>query len=117
MVKFFHQVGTAVGTVDLLIHPHKHLFYLFIKLRPVCDHQHPRILHIFPYPLRQPHHGQALARPLGVPNNAAFTAGNIWLGGVNAKILIMAAGLFAPGIKYDKVVDKLKKPGLVADPA
>ena len=109
-----HQIGTALGAQDLLLHPTEYLLNLLIEFSAVGDDQHPAVGHIFADPLGQPDHGQALAAALGVPDDAAIPAADICLGGTDAEILVMAAGFLGARIKHDKVVDQLQKARLTA---
>ena len=109
-----HQIGTALGTQDLLFHPTEYLLDLLIEFGTVGDDKHTAVGHIFADPLGQPDHGQALAAALGVPDDAAIPAADISLGGTDAEILVMAAGFLGARIKHDKVVDQLQKARLTA---
>ena len=42
-----------------------------------------------------------------MPDDAAFVATDVLLGGADAKVLVMATGLFSACIEHDEVVDEL----------
>src|ERR1019366_1143149 len=99
------KIGTAFRTINLFIDALEHALNLFVEFRTVCDDEHAGLLYVFPYPLGEPHHGQALPRALSVPKDAAFpTAHRVW-SRLRAEILIVAADLLGPGIEHDEVVN------------
>lgn len=66
-------------------------------------------------PLRQPDHRQALAAPLGVPDDAALAPPHMFCRSAHAEVLVVATCLFGAGIEDDKIVDDLEQPLLAAD--
>ena len=61
-------------------------------------------------PLREPHHRQALARALRVPDDAALAVGNALLNSLHAEELVVAGGLLHPGVEDDEVVNEFEEP-------
>jgi len=61
---------------------------------------------MFPDPFCQPNHCQAFAGTLGVPDDAIFPAMDVFLGGFDAKVLVMATNLFDAIVKDDEVVEE-----------
>ena len=116
IVQLRDQVGAACAPHNVLVDALEYLLDLLVQLGAVGDHQHAGVFHVFPYPLGQPHHRQAFARPLGVPDDPALAPPDLLLRGAHAKILVVAAGLFHPGVEHQKVVDHLQKPILGAQP-
>jgi hypothetical protein len=108
------QVRAALGAIDLFVDPKKYFFDLLVQFGSVSDDQYPRIFHVLANPLRKPHHRQALARPLGIPNDATLAALHMGLRGAHAEILAVAAEFFCPSVEDDEVVDQLQKSGLAA---
>src|SRR5450756_2459496 len=68
-----------------------------------------RLRLVFPDPLRQPHHRQALAGALGVPDDAALARLDAMLGGFDAEVLVVAGGLLHARVEHDEVVDELEE--------
>ena len=93
----------------------KDLLDLLVQFGAVGDDQHPRILHVLAYPLGQPHHRQALAAALRVPDDAALAPADELLRGLHAEILVVAAELLDAGVEHDEVVDQLQQPRLAAE--
>ena len=114
VVQLGNQVCTAGGAADGFAHTREHLFNLFVQLCPVGNDHHPRAGAVGQNPLGQPHHGQAFATALGVPNDAALTPGNKALRRFHPKVLVLAAQLFGARIKHHKVVHQLQQAGLAA---
>jgi hypothetical protein len=52
-----------------------------------------------------------------VPDDAAFTTMDILLGGADAEVLVMAAGLFDASVEHDEVMDDFEEAGFVAQQA
>ena len=88
------QVRAASGAVDVFVDALEHLFDLLVQFGAVGDEQHPRIGTVFTQPFGQPHHGQAFAAALGVPDDAALAAADEILGGAQAEVLILPADFF-----------------------
>ena len=116
MVAFSVAIRSAplVGAVDVLVDALEHLLDLLVQFRAVGDDQHAGILHVLANPLGQPDHRQALARALGVPDDAALAPLHVILRGPHAEILVVAAELLGPGVEDDEVVDQLQEAGLAA---
>ena len=115
-IQLRNQFGADFAALDVLVDALEYLLDLFVQLGAVGDHQHAGVFHVFPYPLGQPHHRQALARALGVPDDPALAPPDLLLRRTHAEILVVAAGLFHPGVKHQKVVDHFQKPILGAQP-
>ena len=114
-VELVDQVEAARAAADVLVHALEDLLDLLIELGAVGHHQHPCARYVLANPLGQPHHGQALAAALGVPNDAALAPADEVLRRLHAEVLVLAAELFGARIKHHKVVHQLQQAGLVAD--
>ena len=91
LVESGDQIGAALGPHDLFVHALEHLLDLLIEFGTVGDDQDPGVADMLPNPFGQPHHGQALSRPLGVPDDPARTPSDMILRGPHAEILVVAA--------------------------
>ena len=96
------------GAVNVFIHTREHFFNLLIQLGAVGDDQHPRPRHVLANPFGQPHHGQALAAALCMPDDAALTAVNELLRGLDPKVLVLTAQLFDACVKHHVIVHQLQ---------
>jgi hypothetical protein len=108
---------TVGARVDVLAGALEDLLDRLVQLGAVGDDQHPRVRRVLAGPLREPHHDQALAAALGVPEDAALATAHGLLRGADAEVLIVAAGLLQPCVKDHAVVDGLKQPLLSAERA
>ncbi len=111
MIERCDKIVAAGGAINIFIHAHKHAFDLFIQFGAVSHNQHAGVWHIFTDPLRQPDHRQAFTRSLCVPDNTAFTTGNMLFSRLDAEELIMAAEFFHPDIKGNVIMDDIQQPG------
>ena len=109
------QVRAALGAVDVFVDALEHLLDLLVQLGAVGDDQHAGVGDVLPDPLGQPDHDQALARALGVPDDAALAPLHVLLRGPHAEILVVAAELLDPGVEDDEVVDQFQEAGLAAE--
>ncbi len=109
LIQGMHKIGATLGAVDCFAHPVKYLLYLLVQLFAVGDNQHSGVGNVLPNPLGQPHHGQAFAGALRVPDNAALAPINMAFTGLHAKKLIVPAGFFDAGVKHNKIVNQLQK--------
>ena len=114
-VEDVNQIGAVAGAVDVLADALEYLLDLLVQLGPVGDEHHAGVGDVLANPLRQPHHGQALAAALGVPDDAAFTPLHPRLGCPYAEVLIVTAGLLDAPVEYDEVVHDLEEPLLAAE--
>jgi hypothetical protein len=109
------QVGARLGAVDVLGDALEDLLDLLVELGAVGDDEDARVLDVLADPLGEPHHGEALARALGVPDDAALAAPDVALGGAHAEVLVVAAQLLGAGVEHDEVVDQLEEARLRAE--
>ena len=108
------QVGAALGAVDVLVDAVEDLLDLLVQLVAVGDDQHAGVGDVLANPLGQPHHGQALAAALRVPDDAALAPLHMLLRRPDAEILVVAAELLHAGVEDHEVVDQLEEARLVA---
>ena len=106
LVQRAEQVGAAGGAVDRLVDAVEDALDLLVELGAVGDEQHAGVLLVLANPLGQPHHRQRLARALGVPDDAALALGDPLLRGLDAEVLVVAAGLLDAGVEDHEVVDR-----------
>ena len=109
LVQGVEQVGAACGAVNLLNDTGEDILNLFIEFGAIGDQQHPRIGLMLTNPSSKPHHRQALARALGVPDDAALAPGDPSLRGLHAKELVVTWTLLHPRIEDDEVVDQFQE--------
>jgi hypothetical protein len=95
-VELADQVGAAGGAVDGFVYPLKDAFDLLVQFGAIGDDEDAGVGLVFANPFGQPHHGQAFARALGVPDDAALALLDAGLGGFDAEVLVMAAGFLVP---------------------
>src|SRR5208337_5416569 len=98
------KIGAAGRAVDVLVDALEHLLDLLVKFGAVGDDQDAGILDVLANPLGEPDHRQALARALGVPDDAALLPLHVILRGTDSEILVVAAELLDPGVEDDEVV-------------
>ena len=108
-VEHREHVSTRLRADDLLPHPEETTLYLIIQFGAVSDDQDAGITLGLEEPLGQPHHRQALARPLRVPDDATLTLGDPCLGSLDPEVLIMARSLLHPRVVDDEVMDELEE--------
>ena len=89
-------------------------FYLFVQLVAVGYDHHPGIWLVLQNPLGQEHHDDALAAPLGVPDDTALAAVDMRLRRLDAEILVYAKQLLYAAIEQHKIMHQLDQPLLVA---
>ncbi len=66
-------------------------------------------------PLGDKHHDDALAAPLGVPDDATLAPGDAVLRGLHAEELVRPRHLLLAGVVDDEVADQVKQSCLVAE--
>ena len=109
-VQAFKQIFSALSADNIFIHTLVILFNLLIQFLAVGNDQDTRIGIVLQNPLREPHHRQALAAALGMPDDAAaLLVRQTVLRPFNGIVLIIAADLFDALIKDHKVVDQIKE--------
>ncbi len=52
-----------------------------------------------------------------MPDDASFAAFYMLLSGLNAEVLVMAAGLFSAGVEHNEVVNDFQESGFIAQQA
>ena len=109
------EVGAAAGAVDLLVDAEEDLLDLLVELGAVGDDHDAGVLDVLADPLGEPHHRQALAAALGMPDDAALPALDVRLRGAHPEVLVVAAGLLRAGIEDHEVVHDLQQPLRPAD--
>ena len=114
LLRVARQVGAAGGAVDLLVDAVEDALDLLVEFGAVGDQQDPGVGLVLAEPLGQPDHRQGLARALGVPDDAALALGDPRLSGLDAEVLVVAAGLLDAGVEDHEVVDDLQQPLLRA---
>ena len=108
------QILAALGADDLLVHTLVVLFDLFVQFFTVGDDQDTGVGVVRQDPLGEPHHRQALAAALGVPDDAASVlVHQTVLSPLDGIVLVIAADLFDALVEDDKVVDQVEEPLLV----
>ncbi len=79
---------------------------LFVKFIAVSYNDNSWVIrHILQYPLCQPHHHQALACTLRVPDDTALLITDTWFGGFKCKVLIGTAYFLYTAIIHNTIVD------------
>src|SRR5262249_13266931 len=109
-----NKVSTALRAVDAFFYALEHLLNLLVELCAVRDDEHPRILPFLPSPSRKPHHREALARALSVPDDAAFSSPHMFPRRPYTEILIVAADLLRSCVENDEIVNQLQEAILLA---
>ena len=110
------KVGPALGPVHVLPNPLEHPLDLLVELGPVGDDEDAAAVDVLADPLGEPHHGQALARALGVPDDAALAGADVPLGRLDAEVLVVAGELLDARVEDDEVVDEFEEPALLEEP-
>lgn len=117
MVEGVDQIGTAGGAVNVFFNADENLFDLGIEFGAIGNQQDAGVGDVFADPFGEPDHGQAFAGALGVPDDAPFAALDVLLGGMDAEVLVVAAGLFGARIEDGEVVDEFEEAGFVTEQA
>ena len=104
------EVGAAFGAVDVFAHALKDALDLVVQLDAVGDDENAGAGDVLADPLGEPDHGEALAGPLRVPDDAALAVLHVLLGGLHAEVLVGAADLLRARVEDDEVVDDLQEP-------
>ena len=112
LVEHRDQLRPASDSADFLASILESAFDLFVQLVAVGDDDHTGIGDILANPLRQPHHREALARTLRMPDDTVLFAAHTRLGRFDSKILVRTRRLLDTAVKDDEVVNKLQQPVL-----
>src|SRR5690606_25052276 len=79
------------------------------ELGAVGDEEYARIRLVLADPLGEPHHREALAGSLGVPDDAALALGDTRLRGLDAEVLVVTWALLDALVEDDEVMDQLEE--------
>ena len=106
------QVRPARRPVDVLVHAVEDHLDLLVELLAIGDDQHAAVHALeLADPLRQPHHREALAAALGVPDDPAFAPLDEGLCLLHAEVLVVAANLLDAGVEHHEVVEEFEQAG------
>ena len=87
------------------------IVYLQVELVAVGDDDHTRIVgHILDDPLGEPHHHQALACSLRVPDDAVLFVADAWLGCLKSEELVGAAHFLDAAVEDHAIVNEGEQP-------
>ena len=118
LTQLAHQIAAAVGPDLLILGNHagglQDVLDLLVELVAVGDDHHAGVGVVLQNPLGQKHHEDALARALGVPNDAAAALADVGLGGLEPEVLVGPGQLLDAAIEQDEVVDQFQEPVLAA---
>ena len=89
-----------------------HALDLLVELVAVGDDQHTGIRLAFEDPFGQQHHKDALARPLGVPDDAALALGQPLLRQLHADELVLPGHFLDARVEDHEVPDQVEQPFL-----
>jgi len=104
--------GWRLGADDAgILH---HTFDLLVQLVAVGDDEDAGVRVVFQQPLGDQHHDDALAAPLGVPDDTTFPLADARLGGLHGEELVRPRYLLLAGVEDDEVADQIEQPRLVA---
>ena len=108
-VEFVDEILATFGAGHLFSHAIKYPNDLLVEFISIRDDEDAAVVDVFPYPLGEPNHAEALAAALCMPDNAAFPIPDKEATGLYAKKLMRPADFFYASIKEDKVMDDLQK--------